>query len=177
MSQNKNNPYSQAAGAYGQQAKSTDDQRELEAQALIKAATEMQRLMENWEEVTPEDLDNVISYNRKLWMLFFDAAAENQDDRPVALRNNIINLCNFIFKRGIDILADPAAEKFAVMIDINREIAAGLRQAAQADAEAGSKPSGDPLDVDGRGRDGSGAPVKDDASSTEDNGGGTSTEA
>ena len=131
MSQN-NNPYSKAAGAYGQQAKSTEDQRELEAQALIKAAAEMQNLIDHWDQATAEDLENVISYNRKLWMLFFDAAAENQDDRPLGLRNNIVNLCNFIFKRGIDILADPKPEKFEVIIEINREIAAGLRASIEA---------------------------------------------
>lgn len=134
MSQNKN-PYSQAAGAYGNQAKATDDQRELEAQALIKAAAEMQNLIDHWDEVTPEDLDNVVSYNRKLWMLFFDAAVENPDDRPLSLRNNIVNLCNFIFKRGLDILADPKPEKFTVIIEVNREIAAGLRTSLQNNPE------------------------------------------
>lgn len=138
------NPYSKAAGAYGQQAKTTEDQRELEAQALIKAAAEMQNLMDHWDQVSAEDLENVISYNRKLWMLFFDAAAENQDDRPLSLRNNIVNLCNFMFKRGIDILADPKPEKFEVIIEINREIAAGLRASIESNPAA-PQSQGDPL--------------------------------
>jgi flagellar protein FlaF len=129
MSDNKNNPYAQAAGVYGQKAREGVDQRELEAQLLLKAANEIQTLQNKWDEATTEDIENILSYNRKLWMVFFDTAAENPDpneDRPLDLRNNIVNLCNFIFKRSIDIMADPKKEKLNVLIDINREIAAGL---------------------------------------------------
>lgn len=121
-----NNPYTKAAGTYGKQAKETGDQRELEGQLLLKSANEMQRLYERWDEATSEDIDNILTYNRKLWMLFFDTAIENPDTRPVDLRNNIVNLCNFIFKRSINILSEPNREKLQVLIDINREIAAGL---------------------------------------------------
>lgn len=120
------NPYAQAAGKYGKSAKEGGDQRELEGQLLLKAANEMQRLHDRWDEATPEDIDNILTYNRKLWMLFFDTALENPDDRPVDLRNNIVNLCNFIFKRSLDILSNPGKEKLRVLIDINRQIAAGL---------------------------------------------------
>lgn len=121
-----NNPYATAAGTYGKQAKETSSQRELEGQLLLKAANEIQKLQDNWDEATPEDIDNILTYNRKLWMLFFDTAIENPDERPVDLRNNIVNLCNFIFKRSLNILSEPSKEKLGVLIDINRQIAAGL---------------------------------------------------
>lgn len=120
------NPYAQAAGSYGKTAKDGGDQRELEGQLLLKAANELQRLHDKWDQATPEDIDNILTYNRKLWMLFFDTAIENPDDRPVDLRNNIVNLCNFIFKRSLNILSEPSKEKLNVLIDINRQIAAGL---------------------------------------------------
>lgn len=129
MSDKTNNPYSQAVGAYGQQAREGISQRELEGQLLIKAANEIQKLRDQWDEATPGDIDEILSYNRKLWMVFFDTAVENPDaseNRPLDLRNNIVNLCNFIFKRSIDIMADPKPEKLNVLIDINREVAAGL---------------------------------------------------
>jgi len=128
-SKNTNNPYTQATDIYGQQAREGVDQRELEGQLLSKAANEIQRLHDRWDEATTEDIDNVLSYNRKLWMVFFDTAAENpnpSEDRPLDLRNNIVNLCNYIFKRSIDVMADPKKEKLRVLIDINREVAAGL---------------------------------------------------
>lgn len=141
----KQNPYAQAAGVYGQKAREGVDQRELEGQLLLKAANEIQTLHDRWDEATTEDIENILSYNRKLWMVFFDTAVENPDpgeSRPLDLRNNIVNLCNFIFKRSIDIMAEPKKEKLRVLIDINREVAAGLmiKQAAAA-SSPGGKPA------------------------------------
>lgn len=123
-----NNPYAKAAGAYDQHARShTPDQRELEARILLKAAAQMQQLQEKWEEMTAEELDDVLSYNRQIWLMFVDTAVEDQDPgRPVALRNNIANLGLFIFKHILDILARPQKNKLDILIEINREIAAGL---------------------------------------------------
>jgi flagellar protein FlaF len=139
---NKNNPYAQASGAYGQQAREGIDQRELEGQLLIKAANEIQRLRDRWDEATPADIDDILAYNRKLWMVFFDTAVENPDDGDnisIDLRNNIVNLCNFIFKRSVDILADPKREKLNVLIDINREVAAGLIAKPSNDGDDSAK--------------------------------------
>lgn len=139
---NKNNPYAQASGAYGQQAREGVNQRELEGQLLIKSANEIQKLRDRWDEATPADIDDILAYNRKLWMVFFDTAVENPDDgesRSLDLRNNIVNLCNFIFKRSVDILADPKKEKLNVLIDINREVAAGLL--AKPSHEDGTPPN------------------------------------
>ncbi|MCB1538592.1 MAG: flagellar biosynthesis regulator FlaF [Rhodospirillales bacterium] len=130
------NPHAHAAGKYGKTAKETPDQRDLEGQLLLKAANEIQKLHDNWDMATPEDIDNILTYNRKLWMLFFDTAIENPDDRPVDLRNNIVNLCNFIFKRSLNILSEPSKEKLRVLVDINRQIAAGLMTARPKSADA-----------------------------------------
>lgn len=137
-----NTPYASAAGTYGKTAKETVGQRELEAQLLIKSANELQRLHDKWDEATPEDIDNILTYNRKLWMVFFDTALENPDERPTDLRNNIVNLCNFIFKRSINILSEPSREKLNVLIEINRQIAAGLMvKTTEPTGKNESKPS------------------------------------
>ena len=107
----------------------TDDQRELEARALLKSARRMQDLQERIDVASHEEIDEILTTNRKLWTLFYDAALENDGgNRPNDLRSNIINLANFIFKRSIDILAQPASEKLDILISINRDIAAGLTQ-------------------------------------------------
>ena len=149
MSDNKNtnNPYAQASGVYGQQAREGVSQRELEGQLLLKSAKEIQNLQDKWDKATTEDIDNVLSYNRKLWMVFFDTAVANPDaseERPLDLRNNIVNLCNFIFKRSIDIMADPKKEKLNVLIDINREVAAGLLTNNNTNKPEQSTSSGEP---------------------------------
>ena len=123
-----NNPYAEAAGAYDQSAQShTPDQRELEGRVLLKAARMIRDMQDNWDEVNTEVLEATLKYNRQIWMMFYDTALENPEgDRPDQLRSNIINLANFIFKREVDIMADPQKEKLDVLVNINKEIAAGL---------------------------------------------------
>lgn len=123
------NPYASAAGAYGTSAqKTTSDPREVEARVLLKAAQFMLDLQNDWDNVTPDLLEETLKYNRSIWLMFYDTAVENTEgeQRPDALRNNIYNLANFIFQREIDILAKPEKKKFDVLIKINRDIAGGL---------------------------------------------------
>ncbi len=141
MSNPPNNPYAQAAGAYGTNAqKHTPDQRELEGRVLLKAAGMLKELQNNWAEVNSDILDSTLKYNRQIWMMFYDTAIENSEDnkRPDDLRSNIINLANFIFKREMEIMADKdrSPAKLDALININREIAAGLMGIAGKSAEA-----------------------------------------
>jgi flagellar protein FlaF len=128
-----NNPpvhgaHAQAAGAYAHHAKETTlDPREIEARALLKAVQKMQELQNRWPAYKLEEIDDVLRHNRQIWMLFVDnAISDDSPGRPTQLRNNIANLGAYVFKRTLDILADPQKDKFNVLIDINREIAAGL---------------------------------------------------
>src|SRR5690606_8610165 len=102
-----NNPYASAAGAYGASVqKHTPDQRELEAHILLKSARFMEDLQKDWENVTPELLEETLKYNRQIWMLFYDTAIENPEgNRPNDLRSNIVNLANFVFKRSLEIMS------------------------------------------------------------------------
>tara|TARA_B100001778_G_C18278495_1_gene489818 strand:+ start:167 stop:631 length:465 start_codon:yes stop_codon:yes gene_type:complete len=128
MPQNKN-PYSSAAGAYDNHARAhTTDQRELEARILLKANRMFQAIIDKWDtNLDLNELEEALKYNRQIWVLFYDTAIENKDgDRPNDLRSNIVNLANFIFKREMDILAAPEKRKLDVLININREISAGL---------------------------------------------------
>jgi flagellar protein FlaF len=85
-------------------------------------------------------LDSTLKYNRQIWMMFYDTAIENSEDnkRPDDLRSNIINLANFIFKREVEIMADKdrSPAKLDALININREIAAGLMGNVGKSAEA-----------------------------------------
>lgn len=130
----QDNPYAQAAGAYDQNAQShTPDQRELEGRVLLKSAKKMQDIQEQWDNLDKRNLEEILKYNRQIWMMFYDTALENPEgNRPNDLRSNIINLANFIFKREVDIMASPAKDKLDVLININREIAAGLMSKADA---------------------------------------------
>lgn len=130
-----NNPHASAAGAYDQHAQAhTPDQRELEARVLLKSARQMQALKDDWANMTPELLDDTLRYNRQIWLMFVDTAMEDGDpNRPQELRANIANLGKFIFNHSIELLAKPVPEKLDVLIEINREIAAGLMTKPKAE--------------------------------------------
>lgn len=135
------NPYANAAGAYGDNAqKNALNQSELEARVLLKSAKLLQDLQADWDNVSAEILEESLKYNRQIWMLFYDTAIENPDnDRPADLRSNILNLANFIFKREVEIMTKPDKKKLDVLININREIAAGLMEQSKNSATTDSK--------------------------------------
>ena len=137
MNTDTTNPYAQAASAYGDNAqKNTPDQRELEGRVLLKSAKMLKDLQDDWENMNSEVLEQTLRYNRQLWMVFYDTALENpEENRPSDLRSNIINLANFIFKREVEIMAAPEKQKLDVLININKEIAAGLMTKPQQAAE------------------------------------------
>ncbi len=130
-------PHKQAARAYDTNAKNlAGNQRELEARILLKSNRNIQQLVTIWDKRPGDLLEETLKYNRHIWLLFYDTAIENKKEaRPDALRSNIINLANFIFKREIDILANPEKDKLDVLMNINREIAAGLMENAANSAE------------------------------------------
>lgn len=126
-----------AANAYGTNVqKNTPDQRELEAHVLLKSAKFLSDLQNDWDSVTPDILEDTLRYNRQIWVMFYDNALQNPEgNRPNDLRSNIINLANFIFKRELEMMAKPDKKKLDVLININREIAAGLMTKPKTEQE------------------------------------------
>lgn len=115
-----------AAKAYGSVAQATISPRELEANLLNKAAMQLQAVKDNWDE-HQSTLEEALFYNRKLWSVFVASVAEESNPLPQAIRNNVASLSVFIFNHTIETQLTPDSEKLDVLININREIAAGLR--------------------------------------------------
>jgi flagellar biosynthesis activator protein FlaF len=111
-------------------AQATQSPRELEASVLLKAASRLQIIRDNWEGKRTE-LDEALTFNRKLWTILVASATDAENPLPQAIKNNIANLALFIFERTITMMTEPAPEKLGALININREIAAGLRAQPQ----------------------------------------------
>ena len=58
-----------ATKAYGQVAQQTASPRELEVQLLLRAASRLQAVHDDWER-DRASLDQALHYNRKLWTIF-----------------------------------------------------------------------------------------------------------
>lgn len=120
--QNGFNAYAAAAKS----AQSVVSPRELEASLLIKAAGRLQLVADDWAMREP-DLDDALTYNRRLWMLLASAVVAEDNPLPVQIKTSILGLANFTFNQTFAIAANPAPEKLGALIAINRDIAAGLR--------------------------------------------------
>lgn len=103
-------------------------QRELEASILTKAGLMLKNCQENWN--TPDRdvrLEEAVKYNQKVWSFFQSELAMADNPLPRNLREDILNLSLFLDKRLFEVLACPDPQKLTIAININLNLAAGLR--------------------------------------------------
>jgi flagellar protein FlaF len=116
----------QVANAYARVQQSTQSPRELESSILLKAGQKLQAVKDGWPE-SERDLDAALTYNRKLWTILVTSVTREDSQLPREIRQNIVNLGLFIFKHSFALSIEPDPARLQVLININREIAAGLR--------------------------------------------------
>jgi flagellar biosynthesis activator protein FlaF len=116
---------SNAAQAYARTSQASSPPREIEAQALLKAARQLQDVQINWKG-PDENLHRALLFNRRLWSIFMSAATNEQNPQPVEIRQNIANIGVFVMKQTVDMQLEPDPKKLKSLIDINCNLAAGL---------------------------------------------------
>ena len=99
----------------------------------MKAAIRMKAVQDQWD-TDRSDLDAALAYNRKLWTILSTSATDTESPLPADLQRNIALIAIFIFNRSLDIIMEPKREDLDVLIEINRNIAAGLKIMPQAAA-------------------------------------------
>lgn len=102
--------------------------REVEAKALENAATMLRHCQENWEAKNIKELlFEALRYNQTIWTII-KRDLENPDN-PLTpeLKTNIRALADFINKRTYELQSWPSKEKLNILIEINTNIAQGLR--------------------------------------------------
>ncbi|KZD21725.1 MULTISPECIES: flagellar biosynthesis regulator FlaF [Tardiphaga] len=113
------------AQAYARTAQTTATPRDIEAQALLKAARKLQDVVENWDH-TDAGLDDALLFNRKLWSIFVGDAMNDQNPESIEIRQNIANIGIFVLTQCTALQQVRQVEHLQALIDINRNIAAGL---------------------------------------------------
>lgn len=116
---------SNAAQAYARTSQTTASPREIEAQALLKAARQLQEIQANWNGAD-RNLYKALLFNRRLWTIFMSAMEMNDNPNPLEIRQNIANIGVFVLKQTIEMQMSPDPAKLKSLIDINCHIAAGL---------------------------------------------------
>ena len=116
----------QAIKAYAAVAKETANPRDLESLLLLKAAHKLQSVYDGWTD-QPHGLDDAVLYNRRLWMVFLDSVCDETSALPVQIRQNIANIGVFVMSETFSLMTNPQPQLLVPLININRELAAGLR--------------------------------------------------
>jgi flagellar protein FlaF len=115
--------------AYETVDKTTMSGREIEAAVLTKAACKLRECQQNWDsEDREQKLDDALKYNQLIWSIF--QGELKKDDNPLnkQLRADLLRLSALIDRQIFETLGDPSPDKLNLVIDINNNIAAGLRQ-------------------------------------------------
>src|SRR6195256_5387512 len=116
---------SSAAQAYARVAMTTPSPRDIEAQALLKAANKLQDVVNNGE-ATFEQKSEALMFNRKLWTIFLSEAMRDTNPQPLDVRQKIANISVFVLSQTAALQMSPQFDHFRPLIEINRNIAAGL---------------------------------------------------
>jgi len=128
------NPYA----AQQKAALSTAPAQNSEGWALIEMARRLDEAKQGGQDNLPALLD-AVRLNWRLWTIFQAELVEPECQVPREIRENLLNLSNFIDKRSVDMIAKPDLAKVDVLININRQIGAGLLGSAGEDAMADEK--------------------------------------
>ncbi len=118
------NPYGNAA--INASMPQEGNPRATEAWALTESGRRMALACRGGREAMREAL----RLNWRLWTIFqadLTVALESQAEQSEVVLN-MLTLCQFVDKHTVASLGEPTPERLQVLIDINRNIAAGLRK-------------------------------------------------
>jgi len=114
--------------AYQAVEKKTLSGRETEARILTQAALMLKECQRNWDaQDRKARLDEALRFNQRIWSIFQAELAKPDNPLPHKLRLDLLQLSGFVDKCIFKVQARPTQEKLTIIIDINNNIAAGLR--------------------------------------------------
>lgn len=121
------------AQAYAKTAQKTASPRDLEAQLLLRAANRLQSIISG--QVTDVDeMREALRYNRKLWTILSTSATAATNPLPKEIKENIGNIAMFVLPHCVELEMVPNPQRMGSLVNINREIAAGLMHSVTAAA-------------------------------------------
>ena len=114
--------------AYRTVQNKTENGREIEALVLTRAAVKLSEIQNNWDSPDRDaKLDEALRNNQMVWSIFQGELLKPDNPLPKQLKQDILSLSAYIDKRTFEVMAQPAPEKLAIIINLNLNLAAGLR--------------------------------------------------
>ncbi|MGD8472470.1 MAG: flagellar biosynthesis regulator FlaF [Desulfobacteraceae bacterium] len=118
----------QSLKAYESVSNATQSGREIEAAVLTKAAMKLKECQDDWDAPDRDNrLEEALKYNQRIWSIFQAELSREDHELPKKLRLDILRLAAFIDRRIFETMAFPEPDKLNIVININNNLAAGLR--------------------------------------------------
>jgi flagellar protein FlaF len=118
----------QSLKAYESVSNATQSGREIEAAVLTKAAMKLKECQDDWDAPDRDNrLEEALKYNQRIWSIFQSELSREDHELPKKLRLDILRLAAFIDRRIFETMAFPEPDKLNIVININNNLAAGLR--------------------------------------------------
>jgi flagellar protein FlaF len=127
--------------AYQQQLKTTETPQETEAAVLERAAYALETAQRNPKDLSL--LEDALRYNQLVWTSI-QSVLDNDNAMPDQLVANLMSLSIFIDRQHAKALYDEDRNHLTAIININRNIAAGLRDAARLAMDQAAKETAAP---------------------------------
>ena len=102
---------------------------EIEASVLTKAARKLKECQDKWgSDDHDHKLEEALNYNQRIWSIFQAELANEDNPLPKKLRSDILRLSAYIDRCILETIASPSSDKLDIVIRINENLAAGLRE-------------------------------------------------
>ncbi|HYC04915.1 MAG TPA: flagellar biosynthesis regulator FlaF [Azospirillaceae bacterium] len=121
----------------------SENPRDVEAWGLTEAARRLIHAAQNPED--PDMLRQALSLNQRLWTIFQTAMVDPECQLPADIRDSILALSILVDKQTFDRLIDLDVTKLDRLIEINRNVAAGLSQRPAGGAQPTAQPIPQPV--------------------------------
>jgi len=119
--------------AYRKAPQAEMSDREIDAYALTQSALKLRDCQQDWDN---SEIDRIsclfeaLRLNSLLWSIFQAQISENGNPLPRQLREDLLTLSFFVDKRTREVMFSPEPDKLTALININLNLAAGLKGAA-----------------------------------------------
>jgi flagellar protein FlaF len=125
--------------AYAQQQKRSLSPREVEAMAFTKAALLLEEAKQKTGNI--EEYSKALRFNHLLWTIIQADLTEPENQLPNEIKANIMSLSIFVDKQTTKAMRSSNAVDLEVLININRNLAAGLRTTPQTASTTDARPT------------------------------------
>ena len=122
--------YATQMQAYRNAPKAEMSDREIDAHALTQSALKLRDCQQNWDKPDNEKIHRLfeaLRLNSFLWSIFQAQISADGNQLPRQLREDLLTLSLFVDKRTREIMFSPEPDKLSLLININLNIAAGLK--------------------------------------------------